>query len=66
MITGPTVEVGDKLAGRGEHDRVKSSRSVEDPSVERILGGGGNVADMNATVIKVEVECLWFAFAEGE
>jgi hypothetical protein len=27
---------------------------------------GGDVADVNAAVIKVEVECLWFAFAEGE
>jgi hypothetical protein len=25
-----------------------------------------NVADMNTAVIKVEVECLWFAFSEGE
>ena len=24
MITGATVEFGDKLAGGGEHDRVKS------------------------------------------
>jgi len=24
MITGSTVELGDKLAGGGEHDRVKS------------------------------------------
>jgi hypothetical protein len=24
------------------------------------------VADMNAAVFKVEVECLWFAFSEGE
>ena len=66
MITGAAVEFGDKLAGGGEHDRVKSGRSVEDPSGERVLGGGGYVADMNTTVIEIEVECLGFAFAEGE
>ena len=31
MITGATVEFGDQLAGGGEHDRVKSGRSVEKP-----------------------------------
>ena len=66
MITGAAVEFGDKLAGGGEHDRVESGRSVGNPSGERILGGGGDVADMNAAVIKVEVERLGFAFAEGE
>ena len=66
MITGAAVEFGDKLAGGGEHDRVKSGRSVRNPSGERILGGGGDVADMNTTVIKVEVERRRFAFAEGE
>ena len=66
MITGLSVEFGDELAGGGEHDRVESCRSVGNPSREGILCGGGEVADMNAAVIKVEVECLWFAFAEGE
>ena len=66
MITGLSVEFGDKFSGGGEHDRVESGRSVGNPRGEGILGGGGNVADMNAAVIKVEVECLWFAFAEGE
>ena len=57
--TGAAVEFGDKLAGGGEHDRVKSGCSVGDPSGEGILGGGGHVADMDAAVIKVEVErCL--------
>ena len=56
MRPGTAVEFGDKLAGGGEHDRVESGRSVGDPSGEGILGGGGNVADMNTAVIKVEVE----------
>ena len=44
----------------------ESSRSIGNPSAERILGGGGYVTDMDTAVIKVEVECLRFAFAEGE
>ena len=28
MITGSAVELGDELAGGGEHDRVESGRSV--------------------------------------
>ena len=66
MRPGATVEFGDKLAGGGEHDRVKSRRSVGNPSGERILSGVGHVADMNAIVIKVEVERRRLAFAEGE
>ena len=34
--------------------------------MKTLLGGLGNVTDMNTTVIAIEVECLWFAFAEGE
>jgi hypothetical protein len=50
----------------GSADRVEPSRSVGNPSREGILRGGGEVAYVNAPVIKVEVECLWFAVAEGE
>ena len=56
MITGAAVEFGDQLAGGGEHDRVESGSSVGNPSGEGILGGLGKVADMDAAVIKVEVE----------
>ena len=66
MRAGTAVEFGDQVPGGGDHDRVEPSRSVGNPSVERILGRGGEVADMDAAVIKVEVECLRFAFAEGE
>jgi hypothetical protein len=65
VVSGATVEFGDKLAGGGEHDRVKSGRPVEGPGGEGILGGFGNVADVDAIVIEIEVECLRFAFAEG-
>ena len=54
-VTGAAVEFGDQLAGGGEHDRVEPGRPVEDPGGERVLGGGGDVADMNATVIEIEV-----------
>ena len=57
MIAGAAVEFGDELAGGGEHDRVESGRSVGNPSGEGILGGLGEVADMNTAVIEIEVEC---------
>ena len=66
MSPGATVEFGDQVAGGGEHDRVQTGRSVGNPSGEGILGGGGDVADMDAVVIKVEAEGLAFAVAEGE
>jgi hypothetical protein len=41
-------------------------RPIGNPSAERILRGGGYVTDMDTPVIKVEAECLRFAFAECE
>ena len=64
MITGAAVEFGDKLAGGGEHDGVEPGCSVGNPSREGSLRGGGEVADMNAAVIKVEVERPRLAVAE--
>ncbi len=66
MRAGTAVEFGDEVPGGGDHDCVEPSRSVGNPSVERILSGGGQVTDMNAAVIKVELERLRVAFAEGE
>jgi hypothetical protein len=66
MITSLSVEFSDQRAGRREHDRIEAGGPVGHPGREGILGGGGEVADVNPAVIKVEVECLWFAFAEGE
>ena len=63
---GAAVELEDELAGGGDHDRVEPGRSVGYPSSEGILRGGGEVADMNTAVVKVEVERCRFAFAEGE
>ena len=58
MRAGTAVQFGDEVPGGGDHDRVEPSRSVGNPSAERILGGGGEVADMDAAVIKVELERL--------
>jgi hypothetical protein len=66
MLPGTAVELGDQRPSGGNHDRIESGRSVADPSVERSLGRGGYVADVDTAVIKVEVECLRFAFSEGE
>ena len=66
MRAGTGVQFGDEVPGGGDHDRVEPSRSVGNPSGERILSRGGHVADMNTAVIKVELECLGVAFAEGE
>src|SRR5829696_3537653 len=66
MITSLSIEFGDELSGGGEHDRVESGGPVGRPCREGIVGGGGDVADMNAPVVEVEVECFWFAVAEGE
>jgi len=54
------------LPSGGDHDRIEPCHSVGNPSVECIFSGGGQVADMNTAVIKVEVERLWLAIAEGE
>ena len=66
MLTSAAVEFGDKLAGRGEHDRVKADRSIFDPSGEGILNDLGKVTDVDAIVIEIEVECDWFAVSEAE
>jgi hypothetical protein len=56
MLAGSAVELSGQLAGRGEHDRIESDGSVGNPSNKRILGGFGEVADMDPAVIKVEPE----------
>ena len=65
MRPGTAVEFGDQVPGGGDHDRVEPSCSIGNPSVERILSCGGEVADMNTAVIKVEVECLGVCLRGG-
>ena len=66
MGAGAPVELGDKLTGGGDHDRVEPSRSIGNPSVKGILGGLGEVADLDTSVIEVEGERGRIGFAEGE
>jgi hypothetical protein len=55
MGTGASVEVGDEVPGWGDHDRVEPRRPIGNPSAEGILGRGGYIADMNTTVIEVNL-----------
>ena len=57
MITGAAVQLGDELAGRSEHDRVQSDRSILNPSGKGIIGDLGEITDMNTTMIEIEAEC---------
>jgi hypothetical protein len=66
MRAGTSVQFGDQVPGWGDHDCIEPSRSVGRPSREGILRGGGPITYMNTAVVEVEVECLGFAFAEGE
>ena len=62
MIAGSVVELGDELAGRSEHHRVKSTGSIGNPRRERILGDLGEITDMYTAVIEIEAECAGIAF----
>jgi hypothetical protein len=58
VVSGAAVQVGHQFAGGGKHDRVQPGRPVRGPTGEGILGGGGQVADMDATLIQVELQRL--------
>jgi hypothetical protein len=66
MRPGTAVELGNHVPGGGDHDCVEPRRPIRNPSLEPLLGGGGYVADMDTAVIKIEIECLRVAFAEGQ
>jgi hypothetical protein len=66
MITGAVVELGDELAGRGEHDRVQSGRSILSPSGEGIIGDLGEITDMNPAMIEIEARCAGVAVPQRE
>ena len=66
VVSGAAVQLGHQIAGGGKHDRVQPGRPVGGPRGERIFGGGGQVADMDATLIQVEVERLGVTVAKGE
>jgi hypothetical protein len=66
VCAASSVQFGDEVAGGAIMIASSPAASVGNPSREGSLRGGGEVTDMNAAMIKVEVECLGFAFAEGE
>ena len=63
---GPLVELGDQVAGGGEHDRVQAGGAVGLPGGEDVLGHGGQVADVDAVAVEVEAERLGVALAQRE
>ena len=66
MITGSAVEVGDEFAGGGEHDRVEPGGPVGNPRSEGVLGGLGEVADVDAADDQGRTPSARVAVAEGE
>ena len=66
LITGSAVELSDEVAGRSEHDRVESGRSILNPCGEGIFGDLGEITDMNTSVIEIEAECVRIAFPQRE
>src|SRR5215211_2536231 len=66
MGAGASVEFGDEMSGGGEHDRVESCRPVGGPGVERVFGGSGEVTNMHATMLQVELQRLRAPLAERE
>jgi hypothetical protein len=53
---GPLVELADQFAGGGEHDRIQAAAPVGLPGGEDIFGEGGEVADMDSSLVEVEAE----------
>ena len=66
VVAGAGVQLGDEVAGGGEHDRVQAGGSVGLPGVEHVVGDRGQVADVDAVVVEVEAECFGVPIAEGE
>jgi hypothetical protein len=66
VVPGALVEPADQLAGRRQHDGVQTTGAVGLPVVEDIVEGGGGVADVDASPVEVEPECLGSALAEGQ
>ena len=66
MVAGALVELADQFAGGGEHDRIQAAAPVGLPGREDLLGEGGEVADMDSSLVEVEAERFGPAIAEGE
>ncbi len=66
MLAGANVQLGDQVAGGGEHDAVPVGGPVGRPGGEQVLDGGGLVADMNAVLVEVVAERGRVTGADGE
>ena len=60
------VQLGDEVAGGGEHDRVKATVTVGQPCAEQLLGRGDGVANVDALPIEVEAESFRSAVTKDE
>ena len=66
LLAGAAVELSDQLAGRSEHDRVQSGRSILNPCGEGILGDLCEITDVKTAMIEIEAECAGIAFPQDE
>jgi hypothetical protein len=63
---GTPVQLGDEVAGRGDHEAVEAAVTVGLPRAEQLLGRGGGVADVDALLIEIEAERFRSAVTKGE
>lgn len=63
---GVVVELGDEVAGGGEHDRVQTSLFVGRPRGQDLAGDGGGVGGVEPLGVGIERNRGWVAIAEGE
>ncbi len=60
------VELGDEVAGGGEHDRIQPCSPVGRPGGQDLAGDGGGVGRVESFGVGVEGERGGVAVAEGE
>ena len=53
---GALIELPGEFAGRGEHQRIQPGFAVGLPGAVQLVGGGGGVADVDASLVEVEAE----------
>ena len=60
------VQLGDEVAGGGQHDRVAAGGAVVAPGVVGVIGAGGEVADVDALLVEVVAQRGGVAVAQRE
>ena len=63
---GALVELRGEFAGGGEHQRIQPGVPVGLPGGVQLVGGGGEVADVDPVVVEVEAERFRPALAQGK